>query len=301
MAGVMNTGTIAKAIWPGVNKFYGMGYGDHPMEFTQFLDRETSNKSYEEDVSLSGFGLLKKKPQGSGISYDSVRQGYTTRYTHATYALGFIVTREMMEDEQYNLAFKQARALGMSVRQSREVAAANVLNRAFNSAYTGGDGKEMCATDHPNVAGGTFSNELSTAADLSHASLEQAMIDIDGFTDDRGLQIAVKGTKLIVPRQLRFIASRILKSTQESGTANNDINAIRTESDLDYTVNHYLTDEDAWFLKTNCPDGMKFFERRAPGFGQDNDFDTENAKFKASYRESYGWTDPRGVFGSPGA
>lgn len=299
MTGVITTGTIAKAIWPGVNKFYGMGYNEQAIEFTKVFAKDTSDKSYEEDVSLSGFGYLKKKAQGAAIEYDSIRQGYTTRYTHATYALGFQITQEMIEDEQYGLAFKQAKALGMSVRQTREVLAFNVLNRAFNSSYVGGDGKEMCATDHPNVAGGTFSNELAVAADLSHAAIEQALIDIGGFTDDRGLQIAVKAKQLIIPRQLQFEAERILGSALQSGTANNDKNTLNGMMAI--CMSHYLTDADAWFIQTDVTDGLKHFERIAPKFAEDNDFDTENAKFKARFRESYGWTDPRGIYGSPGA
>lgn len=301
MTGVINTGTVAKALWPGVNKFYGMGYNEEAIEFTKVFDKDTSDKSYEEDVSISGFGYLKKKAQGAAIEYDSIRQGYTTRYTHATYALGFMITQEMIEDEQYNLAFKQARALGYSVRQTREVLAWNVLNRAFNSSYTGGDSKELCATDHPNVAGGTWANELAVAADLSEAALEQALIDIGGFTDDRGLQIKVMPKMLILPRQLEFDAARILKTTGRVGTDYNDINAVRTQRNLEMFVSHYLTDADAWFIKTDVPDGLKYFERVAPKFAEDNDFDTENAKFKARFRESYGFTDPRGIFGSPGA
>jgi len=297
---VVNTGSIAKAMWPGVNKFYGLGYNQHSLEYAQIFDTEKSTKLYEEDVIISGTGLAPKKPEGESVSYDSIKQGWTTRYTNVVYALGFIVTREMMEDDQYDLQFKKAQYLGKSIRITQETVAANVLNRAFNSSYTGGDAKEMCATDHPNVAGGTFSNELTTSADLSEASLEQACIDIGGLTDDRGLQIAVLPRKLIIPRQLQFEAKRILKSILQNDSANNAVNALK-DMNLDVCMNHYLTDADAWFLKTDCMEGMKYFNRRAPEFKNDSDFDTENAKFKGSVRFSVGWTDPRGVFGSPGA
>lgn len=298
----VNTGAIAKALQVGVNTWWGMGYGEHPLELDDIFDRETSSKAYEEDVQIVGTGLFPVKAESAGVSYDAIRQGYTQRYTHVTYALGVIFSYEMIADNQYSLGFKKARYIGFSARQTQETLAANLLNRGFNSSYAFADGKELCATDHPNVTGGTFRNELATSADLSHASLEQAMIDIDAFTDDRGLQIAVVGRKLIVPKELRFEAARILKSTQESGTANNDINAINTETDLSASVNHYLTDTDAWFIKTSAMDGMKRFTREAPGAPvRENDFDTRNLKFATFFRESYGVTDVRGIFGSQGA
>jgi hypothetical protein len=209
----------------------------------------------------------------------------------------------MMEDDLYDVVGeRKATGLAFSVRQTKEILGANVYNRAFNSSYTGGDGKELLATDHPNVAGGTWSNELTTAADLSEASLEQAVIDIAGFENDRGLTIGAKPKSLIIPWQLQFEAHRILKSALRYDTASNDANALRDMGLFkDVIVNHFLTDTDAWFIRTNVPHGMKYFERRADEFGADNDWDTENAKFKASFRASWGWTDPRGLFGSPGA
>lgn len=298
----VNTGNIAKALQVGVNKFWGMGYGKHPLELTQIFDEEMSSKAYEEDIQLVGTGLMPVKSEGSAISYDTIRQGYVQKYTHLTYALGIIFTYEMLSDKQYDLGFKQAKYLGFSARQTQETVAANILNRAFNSSYTYADGVELCSTAHPKISGGTFSNELATAADLSHASLEQALIDIDSFTNDRGLKVAVSGKKLIVPPALRFEAARILKSVQESGTSDNDINAIKSEAGLDMAVNHYLTDSDAFFIKTNCMDGMKRIVREKVGAPvSENDFDTYNAKFKCMFRESYGNTDPRGIFGSPGA
>lgn len=299
---VVNTGSIAKALQVGVNKFWGMGYGVHPLELTDIFDEETSVKSYEEDVQIVGTGLVPIKSEGSAVSYDNIRQGYVQRYTHITYALGIIFTYEMLSDNRYDLGFKQAKYLGFSARQTQETIAANILNRAFNSSYTYADTKELCATDHPRISGGTFSNELATASDLSHSSLEQALIDIDDFENDRGLKVAIKGKKLILPTALRFEAARILKSVQESGTANNDVNAIKSEAMLDMAVNHYLTDSDAWFIKTDCMDGLKRIVRERVGAPvSENDFDTYNAKFKTMFRESYGSTDPRGIYGSPGA
>lgn len=298
--GVVTTGSIAKAIWPGVNKFYGLGYNEHPTEYDKIFEVVSSNKLYEEDVQLVGTGLAPVKSEANPIAYDTIKQGYTTRYTNVVYALGFQITREMIEDDQYSLGFKKAQYLGRSIRLTQDIIAANVLNRGFNSSYTGGDGKELFATDHPNISGGTFSNELTTAADLSEASLEQACIDIEGFTDDRGLQMAAMGKKLIIPRQLKFEAHRILKSLQQNDTANNAVNVLNSMG-MEIVLNHYLTDADAWFVKTDVQDGLKYFNRRAPEFADDSDFDTENAKFKGSVRFSVGWTDPRGCFGSPGA
>jgi hypothetical protein len=298
----VNTGNIAKALQVGVNKFWGMGYGELKLELSDTFDEETSTKPYEEDVQLVGTGLMPVKAQGAGISYDSIRQGYIQRYTHLTYALGIIFTKEMLDDKQYDLGFKQAKYLGFSARQTQETIAANILNRAFNSSYVYADGVELCSLLHPKVSGGNLANKLTTAADLSAAALEQALIDIDNFTNDRGLRIAVKGTKLIVPTALRFDAARLLKSTLESGSANNDINAVRSEGSLDFAVNHYLTDSDAWFIKTDCMDGMKRIVReRISAPVSENDFDTSNVKFKCMFRESYGNTDPRGIYGSPGA
>ena len=300
---VVNTGNIAKALQVGVNKFWGMGYQEHkPLQVAKIFDDTPSIKAYEEDVQLVGTGLVPVKNQGAAISYDAIRQGYVQRYSHLMYSMGIIFTHEMLADKQYDLGFKQARYLGFSARQTQETVAANVLNRAFNSSYTFADGVELCSTVHPKISGGTFANELTVAADLSHASLEQAMIDIDDFTDDRGLKIAVKGQRLIVPTALRYEACRILKSTLESGTANNDINALQQECDLEICVNNHLTDPDAWFVKTDCMDGMKRFVReKVSAPTSENDFDTFNGKFKIYFRESYGNTDPRGIFGSSGA
>lgn len=300
---LINTGTFAKALWPGVNKWYGLSYTDYPTEYDKIMEVRKSNRTFEEDVGLSGLGLAVQKPEGASIQYDSARQGFISRYQHVVFALGFIITREVMEDDQYDvIAQLKAKGLARSIRQTKEIFAANVYNRAFNAAFPGGNGVSMINAAQVNVAGGTFSNTLATAADLSEAAVEQAWIDIGGFTDDRGLLIAARPKKLIVPRQLEFEATRIFKSDQRVGTNNNDINAIKEMGrGFDVVVNHYLTDPDAWFLITDVPYGVTFFERRPDDFAMENDFDTENAKFKATSRYSVGWTDPRGVYGSPGA
>jgi hypothetical protein len=304
MSGVITTSHFGKALWPGINAWYGKAYEDYPVEYTDLFDTFQSSKAYEEDVMVSSFGLAPVKNEGAAIQYDSEQQGFISRYSHVTYALGFIITREMFDDDQYDIVGqRRAQALARSMRQTKETVAANVYNRAFNSSYTGGDGKELCATDHPNVAGGTWANELTTAADLSEASLEQAVIDMMSWTDDRGLLIAAMPEKLIIPSELVFEAERILESPLRVGTADNDANALKNLGKFrgGVTVNHYLTDADAWFIRTNISNGMKHFERKADSFAEDNDFDTDNAKFKASARYSFGWSDPRGIFGSPGA
>lgn len=302
----INAAAFAKALWPGINKWYGEVYNEWPEEYVDLFDVQTSSKAYEEDVGISGFGLAQQKAEGDGVQYDSAKQAFTDRYIHRTYALGFVITQEAMEDNQYNIGVlgrQQARALAFSMRQTVEVLAANVYNRAFSSSYTFGDGKELCATDHPLFAGGTFSNELSVAADLSEAALEQACIDIGGFVNDRGLKIAVRPRSLHIPKELEFEAARILKSTLQADTANNAINALKSTGAFPGGVkmNHYFTDPDAWFIRTDCPEGMKMYNRVDTEFAMDNDFDTYNAKYKARFRKSFGNTDPRGVFGSPGA
>lgn len=294
--------SFAKALWPGVKGWYGNEYSMYPEEYTKLFASDKSSRQWEEFVGYSGFGLQSIKPEGSPITYDSERQGFTTRFTHVTYALGFIVTREMFEDDLYDVVGKRkAKGLAKSVRLTKEIVGANVYNRAFNTSYTFGDGKAMIVSDHPNIAGGTWSNVISVAADLSEAALEQAIIDIEDFRDDRGNLIAVKPTSLIIPRQLQFDATRILKSEGRVATADNDLNAIKTMGLVpEIVVNHYLTDSDAWFIRTN-QEGLLHLERRADDFEMDNDFDTENAKFKATARYCFGVYDPRSIYGSPGA
>lgn len=300
---VITTGNHPKALWPGVRAFWGQKYDKHPQEWSQIFESKSSEKNYEEDVEEIGFGLAPIKAQGASVAYDTQTQGPTTRYTHVVYGLGYIVTQEEIEDNLYkNKAFKRTELLAFSMRQTEETVAANVLNRAFNSSYAGGDGKELCATDHV-VAAGTQSNELATAADLSEASIEDLVIQIMQARNSRGHPIALRPRKLIVPPTLAFEATRILKSALQSGTANNDVNAIKEMGLLQdgVCVNHYLTDNDAWWIKTDCPYGLTRFNRRATTFDKDNDFDTSNAKAKSTVRFSVGWSDWRTVYGSPGA
>lgn len=300
---VITSSSFAKALWPGVNAWYGKAYNEYAVEWDKLFDKYTSRKQFEEDVGVSSFGLASVKAEGAPITYDSERQAFTTRYTHIVYASGFIITREIYEDDQYDVVGqKKAQGLAFSMRQTKEVIGANVYNRAFNSSYVGGDGVSLLNSAHPNFAGGTWSNILATAADLSEAAIEQACIDIAGFTNDRGLTIAVRPEALIIPRQLIYEAQRILKTEGRPGTDNNDLNALKTLGAIPKIVtNHYLTDTDAWFIRTDVKDGMKYFERRGDEFGMDEDFDTENAKYKATMRFSFYWTDPRSLYGTPGA
>ena len=303
MAGIITTGNHPKALWPGMRKFWGRQYDEHKQEWSEIFETDTSEKNYEEDTEVTGFGLAPVKQQASSVSFDSETQGPTKRYTHITYGLGYIVTREEQEDNLYEVVSKRRiKALAFSIRQTEETVAANVVNRAFNTSYTGGDGKAMIVSDHPTVSG-TQSNVLTTAADFSEASLEDLIIQIMQAQNSRGLRISLMPKKLIVPPTLAFDAERVTKSTLQSGTANNDPNAVKSMGMLPggVCVNHYLTDTDAWFLSTNAPAGLTRFNRRATEFKQDNDFDTENAKAKATLRFSVGWTDWRSMFGTPGA
>ncbi len=303
MAGVITTGNHPKALWPGMRAFWGRQYSEHPVEWKQIFEDASSEKAYEEDAEVTGFGLATVKNQGAAVSYDSESQGPTKRYTHVTYGLGYIVTREELEDNLYEVVSKRRiKALAFSIRQTEEIIAANVLNRAFNSSYTGGDGKEMCATDHPTL-NGSQSNELATPADLSEGAIEDLCIQVMQTKNSRGLSVALMPRKLIVHPSEAFNAERIVKSTLQSGTANNDLNAIKAMGVLPdgIVVNHYLTNADDWWIKTNCPNGLMRFSRRAVEFRQDNDFDTDNAKAKSSLRFSVGWTDWRSIFGSAGA
>jgi hypothetical protein len=300
---VITTGSHPKALWPGVRKWFGRTYDEHKVEYTDLFEKDSSRKAYEEDVLVTGFGLAPVKAEGAAVSYDSESQGYTKRYTHVAYALGFIVTHEEMADNLYPVVGKRrARALAFSMRQTKENVGANVYNRAFSSSYLGGDGKELLATDHPSKAG-DWSNELSPAADMSEASIEDLCIQINGATNDRGLKISLMPRCLLVPRQLQFEAHRIVKSVLQNDTANNATNAIRDMNMFPdgIKMNHYLSDADAWFIRTNCPSGMQCFDREILPFSQDNDFDTSNAKSKKYERYSFGWTDPRGLYGSEGA
>lgn len=303
MSGVINTGSIAKLLWPGLNAVWGKEYVEHPVEYRDLVDTESSTMAYEEEVLVPGFGLAPIKGEGASVQYDSTSQGYTSRYTHVAYGLGFIVTREAIDDNQYEKrALGSTKDLAFSFRQTKENVVANVYNRAFNSSYAGGDGKELLATDHP-IQGGTFSNELAVAADMSEASLEDLCIQIMNAVNDRGLKISLMPKSLVVPTALTFEATRILKSQLQNDTANNAINALRAMGMFPegVKINHYLTDSDAWFARTNAPRGVKLFERTSAEFAQDNDFDTSNLKYKGYERYSTGWTDPRGLYGSAGA
>jgi len=305
MSGVITSSSFAKLLWPGLNAIYGKEYNDYAVEWDKLFEKNTSDKAYEEDLGLSSFGLAVVKPEGSPISYDTERQGFTSRYNHVVYALGFIITREIYEDDLYGkVGAQKAKALARSLRQTKELVAANIYNRAFTAGYTGGDGIVLCSTAHLNVAGGTYSNKIATDADLSEAALEQAVIDIAGYRDDRGLLIAAKPEKLVIPYQQQFEAKRILNADGRVGTDLNDPNVLKQSSIFNQViVNHYLnsTGNDDWFILTNVKDGMKYFERRGDQFEMDNDFDTENAKFKATARYSFGWSDPRAIYGSQGA
>ena len=300
---VITSSSFAKALWPGVNAWWGKAYSEYPVEYTKLFDTYKSTRQFEEDVGVTSFGLANIKGEGSPISYDTERQSFITRYNHIVYALGFVITREIMEDDQYDVVGqRKAQGLAFSMRQTKEIVAANVYNRAFNSSYTGGDGVTLLNTSHPNFAGGTWSNRLTTDADLSEAALEQAMIDIAGFTNDRGLLIAVRPKSLIIARQNIFEAKRLTAPDGRPGTDTNDVNALKSLGMVpEVVVNHYLVDPDAWFIRTDVPQGMKYFERRGDQFEMDNDFDTENAKFKATARYSFGWTDPRALYGTQGA
>lgn len=302
MAGIINTGSFPKALWPGVKKWYGDAYSDYKTEYDKLFEKFSSDKAWEEFVGKVGLGYAVVKPEGTPVTYDTEQQGFTTRVQHVRYALGFIITEEMMEDDQYMVVGeRRAKGLARSLRHTKEINGANVYNRAFNSSYTFGDGKEILSSAHPNVSGGTWSNVISVAADLSEASLEQAVIDIEDFRDDRGLLIAVKPKSLIIPRQLMFEAQRILKSDLRPGTDNNDPNVLKMLGSIPtVVVNHFLTDTDAWFIRTN-QDGLAYVERKGMSFGQDNDFDTSNAKFKADERYSFTCFDPRALYGSAGA
>lgn len=300
MAGVITTGNHPKALWPGMHAFFGATYGEHPEEFRDIFEIDKSAKNYEEDTKLTGFGMAPIKGEGQAVSYDSESQGFTKRYTHTVYGLGYAVTEEEMEDNLYEVVSRRRiKRLAFSMRQTKETVSANVLNRATTSGYTGGDGKVLLATDHPSMAG-DYSNKLSTAADFSEASLEDIIIQISNAVNERGHKIKLLPKKLVYPTAIQFDVSRVLKSELTPGTANNAVNAVRLVG-VKPVMNHYLTDTDAWFVITDAPNGLTMFDRRALKFEQDNDHDTGNAKAKATMRFSVGWTDPLGAYGSEGA
>jgi len=301
---VETRGTLPKALWPGVKSWWGQDYKKHPEECAMVFDVETSEKAFEEDVELTGMGLATVKDEGAASAYDSMGQGPTTRYTHLTYSLGFAVTEEEFDDGQYEKVAKaRTKALSFSFRTTKEVVGANTLNRGFNSSYTGGDGVSMMNASHPVVGGGVQSNVLATAADLSEASLEDVLVLIAKAKNAVGHPIALQPGRLVVPPALMFDATRIVRSTLRSGTDQNDVNALRTMGMFqnDPMTYHYLTDEDAWFVTTNAPDGLKMYQRKKRVIRRENEFDTDNLKVKGVERYSFGWTDWRGIFGSEGA
>ena len=294
---------LVSELEPGLNALFGLEYKNYENQHTQIYTIESSDRAFEEEVMESGFGEAPVKTEGAGVSYDQAQEVYTARYTHETIALAFSLTEEAVEDNLYDrLSARYTKALARSMAQTKQIKAAAVLNGAFTTSI-GGDGVVLCSTAHPTLSGPNLSNTLATAADLSETSLEQALIDIQAFTDERGLKIAVQGLKLIIPKELQFTADRILKSTLRVGTADNDLNAIRNMGMVSqgYTVNNFLTDPDAFFIKTDAPNGMKMFERVSLKTGFEGDFDTGNVRYKARERYSFGFSDPRGLFGSPGA
>ena len=295
---------LLKELEPGLNALFGLEYDRYENQHTEIYETESSDRAFEEEVMLSGFGAAPVKGEGSAVSFDTANESFTARYTHETIALAFAITEEAVEDNLYDrLSSRYTRALARSMSNTKQVKAAAVLNNAFDSSVTFGDGKELCATDHPTNGGGNFRNELSTAADLNETSLEQSLIDIAAFIDERGLKIALQGRKMIIPSSLQFVAERLMASNLRTGTADNDINALRNMGMLPdgYVVNHFLTDTDAFFIKTDAPNGFKHFERSPVKTSMEGDFDTGNVRYKARERYSFGVSDPRCVFGSPGA
>ena len=294
---------LVKELEPGLNALFGLEYDRYENQAAEIFNTESSDRAFEEEVMLGGFANAAVKPEGQGVSYDDAQETYTARYTNETIALAFSLTEEAVEDNLYDkLSTRYTKALARSMANTKQVKAANILNRAFNTSYLGGDDKELCATDHPTLSGDQ-KNELSTAADLNETSLEQALIDIADMKDERGLKIALRGMKMIIPVNLQFVAERLMKSAGRVGTADNDINALKSMGMVPegYVVNNFLTDTDAWFIKTDAPNGMKHFTRAPIRTAMEGDFDTGNVRYKARERYSFGWSDWRGIFASPGA
>jgi len=295
---------LLKELLPGLNALFGMEYAKYENEHTEIFEQETSDRSFEEETKLSGFSAAPVKDEGAAIEYDNAQEAFTARYTHETVAMGFSITEEAIEDNLYDsLSARYTKALARAMAYTKQVKGAAILNNAFAAGTTYGDGKTLCATDHPLVSGGTNSNRPSTGADLNETSLEAAVIQIAGWTDERGLLIASRPVKLVVPTNLQFVATRLLETEGRVGTADNDLNAIRNNGSISggYTINHYLTDTDAWFLTTDIPNGLKHFVRAPMATSMDADFDTGNSRYKARERYSFGVSDPLGIFGSPGA
>jgi hypothetical protein len=295
---------LLKELLPGLNALFGLEYATYGEQHKEIYETETSERSFEEETKLSGFSAAPVKNEGSAMAYDNAQEAFTARYNHETIALGFSLTEEAIEDNLYDsLSGRYTKALARAMAYTKQVKAANVLNNGFNAAFAGGDGVALFATNHPLVSGGVNSNTPATQADLNETSLENAVIQIAAWTDERGLLIAAKPKKLIVPPSLQFVATRLLETELRVGTADNDINAIKNNGSIPggYTVNNYLTDNNAWFLTTDVPNGLKHFVRTPMQTGMDGDFDTGNVRYKARERYSFGFSDPLGMFGSQGA
>ena len=295
---------LLKELLPGLNALFGLEYAKYGEEHKEIFETETSDRSFEEETKLSGFGSAPVKGEGSAIEYDNAQEAFTARYTHETVAMGFAITEEAIEDNLYDsLSSRYTKALARAMAYTKQVKGADILNNAFAAGTTYGDGQSLCSTAHPLVGGGTNSNEPAVAADLNETSLEAAVIQIAGWTDERGLLIASKPKKLIIPPNLQFVATRLLETEGRVGTADNDLNAIKSNGVVPggYTINHYLTDTDNWFLTTDVPNGLKHFVRSPMATSMDGDFDTGNSRYKARERYSFGVSDPLGLFGSPGA
>lgn len=301
--GVIGTGNHPKLLWPGIKSLFGQKYASHEAEYTELFEVQNSNKAYEEITETTGFGLMPVKGQGAPAMYDSHAQGATSRFVHTAYALGYAVTHEELQDNLYKeVSSKRATALAFSAAQTRENVGAQIYNRATTSGYNGADGVVLLSSSHPDATGSTQSNILATASDFNEASLEDLTIQIMRAENSRGLKISLKPTVLIGPVNLVYEFERVLKSTLQNDTANNAINAVRSTGAVPRAVtNHYLTDTDAWFLRTNAPEGMIWMDRENLSFDKDSDFDTKNAKALAYMRFSAGWADWRGLFGTPGA
>ena len=295
---------LLKELLPGLNALFGLEYARYGEEHKEIFDIETSERSFEEETKLSGFSAAPVKNEGSAIAYDNGQEVYTARYTHETIALGFSLTEEAIEDNLYDsLSARYTKALARAMSYTKQTKAAAVLNNGFNSSYAGGDGQPLFSTSHPLVNGATNSNTPSTQVDLNETSLEAAVIQIAAWTDERGLLIAAKPKKLVIPPSLMFVATRLLETELRVGTSDNDINAIKNNGSIPagYTVNHFLTDTNAWFLTTDVPNGLKHFVRSPMSTGMDGDFDTGNVRYKARERYSFGWSDPLGMWGSSGS
>ena len=295
---------LLKELLPGLNALFGLEYARYGEEHKEIFETESSERSFEEETKLSGFSAAPVKNEGSAIAYDNAQEVFTARYNHETIALGFSLTEEAIEDNLYDsLSSRYTKALARAMAYTKQTKAAAILNNGFDSDYPGGDGQPLFSNAHPLVSGGTNSNIPSTAADLNETSLEAAVIQIAGWTDERGLLIAAKPRKLVVPPSLMFVATRLLETELRVSTADNDINALKSNGSIPegYTVNHFLTDTDAWFLTTDVPNGLKHFVRTPMANSMDGDFDTGNVRYKARERYSFGWSDPLGMYGSEGA